>query len=181
MIKPRERTQDGWLVTIRDTECFWHSSLGAALDRGLEEVATHDECEGYPIELGECAGSFSIARAYRVDFRPAAALAAEHAMNALADGTLETAFVEDGHLFVRLERELARAFAADIERVCGPWYEALGVASVEVLVDRVGDEDDDAEYVIAGARSGPAPCSGLLTEVRAAIGSNASTSDGGKA
>lgn len=170
-----KRQQDGWLVTVRDTDCFWHSSLGAALDRGLEEVATHDECEGHPIELGECAGSFSIARAYRVDFRPAAVLAAEHAMNALADGTLETTFVEDGHLFVRLERELARAFAADIDRVCGPWYEQLGLESVEVLVDRVGDDDDDAEYVIAGAQCGPAPCLVLLAEVHAGLGALSAT------
>lgn len=166
------RVQDGWLVTIRDTECFWHSSLGAAIDRGLEEVATHDECEGYPVELGEHAGSFTVARAYRVDFRPAATLAAEHTMNALADGTLETAYIEDGERFMRLERELARAFAADVERVCGPWYEQLGLESVEVLVDRVGDDDDHAEYVIAGVEPGPAFCAELLAEVRAGLGAS---------
>jgi hypothetical protein len=171
---PRERQQDGWLVTIRDTECFWASDLGRALFRGLEEVQAWDESEE-PVDLGEPAGSFRISRAYRVDFRPAARLAADHAMEALSDGTFDTHFVEDHDLFARMERELACAFAAQIERVCGPWYEVLGTDEVEVLVDRVGEDEERADYVIAGVWQGPRllppgeSASALLAEVRAVL------------
>lgn len=164
------------MVTIRDTECHWAPDLGRALFRGLEEVQAWDEGEGAPVELGECAGSFRIARAYRVDFRPAARLAADHAMEALYDGTLDTHFVGDHDLLARMERELARAFAAQIERVCGPWYEVLGTDDVEVLVDRIGkDGDEDGDYVIAGVVQGPRllppgeSTSSLLAEVRAVL------------
>lgn len=135
-----EKRQDGWIVTFRDTECFWEPTIAHALDRGIFEVESWDGAEG-GVEVGSPAGSFTVSRAYRVDLGAAARIAASAATDALCDGTLETNWVEDHELASRMERDLARAFTAQIERVCGPWYEALGREAVEVEVVRTGDHD----------------------------------------
>jgi hypothetical protein len=131
--------QDGWIAIFRDTECFWEPTLAEALDRGVAEVEAWDGSEG-PVEVGSTAGSFTVQRAYRVDFRAAARIAAAATADALCEGAVETSWTDDHELAHRMESDLARAFAAQIERIYGPWYEALGRDEVTVEVARVSDD-----------------------------------------
>lgn len=134
----KEKVQDGWMVLAADNEILcWAQDLLMAVLLGLEDVEGRDAPREEP---SENVGSFRIMRAYRVDLGRAGEYAAYQALDMLCDGSLETFFVQDPDLFKAMEADLCRAFAAQVERVCGPFYEALGAEYVEFIVDYADGE-----------------------------------------
>jgi hypothetical protein len=119
------KSQDGWLWSD-DDECWMHAeTLREALDAAYSQA----------VEEWDGDGDFDVYPAYRVNLAAAAVVAAERAIERMGDGTLETAYHESPDELRAIEAELARAFAADIERVCGPWYETLGGVGVTICVE----------------------------------------------
>jgi hypothetical protein len=121
MMKPK---QDGWLWTS-DEENYVHApTLDAAMRAAIPEAV--DEWGG--------TGTFEVHAAYRVDLASIAPDLAEDAISRMAGGDLETAYIDDLKTLKERTEALARAFAADIERVCGPWHETLGRFALEVTL-----------------------------------------------
>lgn len=143
----KEKVQDGWIALAADDEILcWAQDLLMAVLLGLEDVEGRDAPREEP---SENVGSFRIMRAYRVDLGRAGEYAAYQALDMLCDGSLETFFVQDPDLFKAMEADLCRAFAAQVERVCGPFYEALGAEYAEFIVDYA-----DGEYGLSRGSAG---------------------------
>lgn len=118
--------QDGWLWTS-DQESYHHvATLDDAIAAGVAEA----------VEDWDGCGAIEVFAAYRVDLAAAAHEAAETAIGIMGNGALESAYSESLDELEEIQERLRRAFAADIERVCGPWYEMLGpFAALKIHLD----------------------------------------------